>query len=100
MLIVVVIKRKSQKISRSSFACWELSCVNSFISFLFFGGREEKTLMKMLKWLSYALLLIQQRAHITLSSPLNKMFADSSFSPRHSYTIIISVSFGHASERQ
>ena len=33
MPVVVVIKRKPKKISRSSFACWELSCVNSFISF-------------------------------------------------------------------
>ena len=48
MPVVVVIKRKPQKISRSSFACWELSRVNSFVSFLFFGGREEKTMMKML----------------------------------------------------
>ena len=45
---VVEIKRKPKKISRSSFACWELSRVNSFISFLFFGGREEKTIMKLL----------------------------------------------------
>ena len=66
----VVIKRKPKKISCYSFACWELSCVNSFSrscfaffrkqklqkhlsvflwnSFLFFGGREEKTTMKML----------------------------------------------------
>ena len=58
MLVVVVIKTKPKKISRSSFACWELFCVNSFISFLFFEGREEKTIMKMLKWLLYALLLI------------------------------------------
>ena len=58
MPVVVVIKRKPKKISRSSFACWELSRVNSFISFLSFGGREEKTIMKMLKWLLYALLLI------------------------------------------
>ena len=64
------IKRKPKKISRSSFACWELSYVNSFSrscftffrktktpkkinvflwnSFLFFRGREEKTTMKML----------------------------------------------------
>ena len=48
MHVVVVITRKLKKISRSSFACWELSHVNSFISFLFFGGREEKTMMKML----------------------------------------------------
>ena len=48
MPVVVVIKRELKKISRSSFACWELSRVNSFISFLFFGGREDKTMMKML----------------------------------------------------
>ena len=48
LLVVVVIKRKPKKISCSSFACWELSRVNSFVYFLFFGGREEKTMMKML----------------------------------------------------
>ena len=41
MLVVVIIKKKTQKISRSSFACWELSRVNSFISFIFFGGYNE-----------------------------------------------------------
>ena len=46
-MLVVVIERKPQNISRSSFACWEISRVNSFISFLSFGGREEKTIMKM-----------------------------------------------------
>ena len=46
-MLVVVMKRKPKKISRSSFACSELSRVNSFISFLSFGGREEKTIMKM-----------------------------------------------------
>ena len=56
--VVVIIKRKTKKISCSSFACWELSRVNSFISFLFFGDQREKTIMKMLKWLLYALLLI------------------------------------------
>ena len=48
MPAVVVIKIKPKKISCSSFACWELSRVNSFISFLSFGGREEKTMIKML----------------------------------------------------
>ena len=56
MPVVVVIKRKPKKISRFSFACWELSRVNSFIPFLFFGGREEKIMMKNVEWLSYALL--------------------------------------------
>ena len=40
MPVVVVIKKKTQKISRSSFACWELSRVNSFVSFLW-GSRGE-----------------------------------------------------------
>ena len=39
-MLVVVIKKKPKKISRSSFACWELSHVNSFISFLW-GSRGE-----------------------------------------------------------
>ena len=47
-MLVVELKRKPKNISRPSFACRELSRVNSFISFLFFGGREEKTIMKML----------------------------------------------------
>ena len=34
MPVVVIIKRKPKKITCSSFACWELSRVNSFISFL------------------------------------------------------------------
>ena len=37
-MFVVVIKRKPKKISRSSFACWELSRVNSFVSFSFLWG--------------------------------------------------------------
>ena len=48
MHVLVIIKKETQKISRSSFACWELSHLNSFVSFLSFGGREEKTMMKML----------------------------------------------------
>ena len=39
-MLVVVIKRKPKKIACSSFACWELSRVNSFISFLW-GSRGE-----------------------------------------------------------
>src|SRR3954464_7195382 len=42
MPVVVLIKRKPKKISCSSFACWELSRVNSFISFLvLWGSRGE-----------------------------------------------------------
>ena len=40
MHVVVVIKRKPKKISHSSFSCWQLSHVNSFISFLW-GSRGE-----------------------------------------------------------
>ena len=47
MPVVVIIKRKPKKIFCSSFACGEFSHVNSFVSFLFFGDREEKTMMKM-----------------------------------------------------
>ena len=47
MPVVVVIKRKPKKISRSSFACWELSRVNSFY-FLFFLLGVEKTILKLL----------------------------------------------------
>ena len=43
MLVVVVIKRKPQKISRSSFACWELSRVNSFSRSCFTFFRKTKT---------------------------------------------------------
>ena len=42
MPVVVVIKRKPKNISRSSFAGWELSRVNSFISFLFFGVERRR----------------------------------------------------------
>ena len=41
-MLVVELKRKPKNISRPSFACWELSRVNSFyFSFPFFGGRED-----------------------------------------------------------
>ena len=41
-VVVVVIKIKPQKTSHSSFACWELSRVNSFIYFLvLWGSRGE-----------------------------------------------------------
>ena len=42
MPVIEIIKRKPKKISRSSFACWELFRVNSFISFLvLWGSRGE-----------------------------------------------------------
>ena len=94
------IKRKHKKISRSSFACWELSRVNSFLvlvlhslekqknqkhfsvflwnSFLFFGGREEKTMMKMLSGFHMHYFWSDKRAHIVLSSPVYWMLANSS----------------------
>ena len=43
MLVVVLIKRKPKKISRSSFACWELSRVNSFSRSCFTFFRKTKT---------------------------------------------------------
>ena len=58
MPVVVVIKRKPKKISHSSFACWEVSRVNSFVSFLFFGGLRGEDHDENVEWLSYALLLI------------------------------------------
>ena len=57
MPVVVIINRKAKKISCSSFACWELSCVNSFVSFLF-GGLRGEDLDENVEWLSYALLSI------------------------------------------
>ena len=78
MPVVVKIKRKPKKISCSSFACWELSHVNSFNSFLFFGDQEEKTMMKMLSGSYMHYCWSDKRAHITLSSLLNWMLADSS----------------------
>ena len=58
MLVVVVTKRKPKKISRSSFACWELSRVISFVSFLFLWGSRGEDHDENVEWLSYALLLI------------------------------------------
>jgi len=70
MLVVVVTKRKPKKVSRSSFASWELSRVNSFISFLVLWGSRGEDHDENVEWLSFALLLIYPKAHITLSSPL------------------------------
>jgi len=56
-MLVVELKRKPKNISRPSFACWELSRVNSFyFSFPFFGGREDY--IENAKWLLYARLFI------------------------------------------
>src|SRR3989337_1574912 len=38
MLVVVIVKTKPKNISCSSFACWELSRVNSFYFFSFLWG--------------------------------------------------------------
>ena len=57
-VVVVVIKRKPKKISRSSFGCWELSCVNRFISFLILWGPRGEDHDENVEWLSNALLLI------------------------------------------
>ena len=58
MHVVVVIKIKHKNISRSSFACWELSRVNRFISFLVLWGPRGEDHDENVEWLSYALLLI------------------------------------------
>ena len=58
MPVVVVIKRKPKNISRSSFVCWELSRVNSFISFLALWGSRGEDHNENVEWLLYALLLI------------------------------------------
>mgnify|MGYP005824693545 CR=1 FL=1 len=46
-MLVVELKRKPKNISRSTFACWELSRVNSFY-FLFLSLGVEKTILKLL----------------------------------------------------
>ena len=52
-------------------------CVSlKFFSFLWGSRGEDHD--ENVEWPSYASLLIQHRANITLSSPLNQMFADSS----------------------
>ena len=58
MPVVVVIKRKPKNISRSSFPYWELSHVNSSISFLILWGSRGEDHDENVEWLSYALLLI------------------------------------------
>ena len=55
-MLVVVIKRKPKKISHSSFASWEISRVNSLISFLWGSRGEDHD--ENVEWLLYALLLI------------------------------------------
>ena len=78
MLVVVIIKRKPKKIFRSSFACWELSRVNSFISFLFFGVDRRRPWLNCWSGSYMHYCLSDKRAHIALSSPVYWMLADSS----------------------
>ena len=80
MLVLVGIKRKPKKISRSSFACWELSRVNSFISFLFFslGVDRRRPLLNCWSGSYMHYCWSDKRAHIALSSPIYWMLVDSS----------------------
>ena len=57
MLVVVVIKRKPKKNSRSYFACWEFSRVNSFISISFLWESRGEDHDEIVEWLFYALLI-------------------------------------------
>ena len=68
---VVVLKRKPKRISRSSFVCWELSRVNSFISFLSFGGQEYKTIMKMFSGSNMHVDLTKSPYYLVFSLELN-----------------------------
>ena len=67
-VVVITKRRKPKKISHSSFACWELSHVNGFISFLFFS----------LSGSHMHYCWSDKRAHTALSSPVYWMLADSS----------------------
>ena len=80
MPVVVVIKRKPKKISRSTFACWELSRVNSFISFLFFSLGVDRRRPWLNCWSGSYMHYCwsDKRAHIALSSPVYWILADSS----------------------
>ena len=76
MPVVAVTKRKPKNIYRSSFACWELSRVNSFFSFLW-GLRVEDHDWKCLVAL-ICFIVNLTLSHIILSSLLYQMLADSS----------------------
>ena len=123
-LISCSIKRKPKKISRSSFACWELSRVNSFYRFCFpfyLLVRENQKLQKYFSvflWTSFLFIRVLPRRRPRwkcwvaliwiivelIRAPwlllLNKMSCRFQLSPWHSCTIIIFTSFGRASERQ
>ena len=104
-MLVVAIKRKPKKISRSCFACWELSRVNSFSHFCFSllfacstkqktpkifqcvslnffsfysSCTEEKTTMKMLNGSHMHYCWSNKEPILLCLLLLNKMFADSS----------------------
>ena len=77
-MLAVVIKKKTQKISRSSFACWELSRVNSFISFISLGVDRRRPWLNCWRGSYMHYCWSNKRAHIALSSPVYWMLADSS----------------------
>ena len=57
-MLVVVIKKKTQKDFLFFFCFLGAFPCKQFYFFSFFGGRQEKIMIKLLKWLLYALLLI------------------------------------------
>ena len=75
-LLVVELKWKPKKISSSSFTCWELSHVNSFI-FFSLGVDRRRPWLNCWSGSYMHCCWINQRAHIGLSSPVYWMLADS-----------------------
>ena len=80
VFLFCVLLRKPKKIFLSSFACWELSHVNSFL----FLCVKVEDIGYNVQWFLHAYLFSFQKSHITLSSPLC-LPADSSFSPMHEH---------------
>ena len=71
------IKRKPKKISHSSFSCWELSRVNSFILFIFFGVERRRPWRKC--WVALICIIVDlTKSPYYLVFSLYWMLADSS----------------------
>ena len=87
-MLVVVIKRKPKKISRSSFA-WELSRVNSFISFLFFSLGVERRRPQWKCWVALTCIIVDLiKSPYYLVFSFEWMFADSNL-VQCTWTLII-----------
>ena len=85
-MLVVELKRKPKNISCSSFACWELSRVNSFYFFFFLWGSRRlywKCLVALICMIDYL-----TKSPYYLSSLLSWMLVDSSL-VQCTYTLII-----------